>query len=109
MPIKIDMKGHHAPLPTRTQFSDEDIFQGREDSQWVELDGVVRDNKFDSGQYSCFIAHNGYRFRALFPYTHPLPAELINAKVRVRGVCGAVFNSIGSCWGYKFSHKVLIR
>jgi len=93
MPAKIEVKGHHMPLPKRAQFSDEDIFQGREDSQWVELDGVVRDNKFNSGQYSLLISHNGYRFRVLFPVTHPLPDTLINATVRVRGVCGAVFNS----------------
>ena len=62
------------PSPVRS--ADQDIFEGRADSQWVELDGVVRDNKAESGQYSLLIAHNGYRFRVLFPGTHPLPAVL---------------------------------
>ena len=92
VPLSIQANGQR-PLPVASQFSDEDIFAGRADSQWVELDGVVRDNKFDSGQYSLLIAHNGYRFRALFPGDRPLPGSLIDARVRVRGVCASVFNS----------------
>jgi signal transduction histidine kinase/DNA-binding response OmpR family regulator len=93
IPLGIEMLPHRLPLPRHVAFSDEDIFSGRADSQWIELDGIVRDNKFDSGQYSLLIAHNGYRFRALFPDNRPLPASLINARVLVRGVCGSIFNS----------------
>jgi len=92
VPQKIEMKGR-GPLPSPRQYGDEDIFEGRADSQWVELDGIVRDNKFDSGQWTLLIAHNGYRFRVLFPGNHPLPPSLINARVRVRGACSSVFNS----------------
>ena len=93
VPIGMEVEQHNMPLPPPGDFSDEDIFAGRADGQWVELEGIVRDNKFDSGQYSLLIAHNGYRFRAMFPDNHPLPASLINARVRVRGVCASVFNS----------------
>ncbi len=92
-PRAIQVKSHNTSLPKPGQFSDEEIFSGHTDSQWVELDGIVRDNKRDSGQYSLLISHDGYRFRALFPGSQPLPDSLINAHVRVRGACGAVFNS----------------
>ena len=93
MPLSIRMLRKRLPLPKYGHFSDEDIFAGRADSQWVELDGIVRDNKVDSGQESLLIVHNGYRFRVLFPDSGPLPASFINARVQVRGVCGSVFNS----------------
>jgi len=94
MPSAIEIRGHGAPLPRPGTYSDEDIFAGRADSQWVELDGIVRDTKVDpAGQRSLLISHDGYRFRALFPGTVSLPPSLVNARVRVRGVCGTVFNS----------------
>ena len=93
IPTSIEVLRRGTPLPKPGQYSDEDIFAGREDSQWVELEGIVRDNKFDSGQRSLLISHNGYRFRVLFPGNHQLSSSYINARVRVRGVCSSVFNS----------------
>ena len=91
-PTAIEVKGKTA-LPQAGDFSDEDIFSGHADSQWIELTGIVRDNKMESGQPTLLIADGAYRFRALFPDRQRLPPSLINARVRVRGVCGGVFNS----------------
>ncbi len=93
IPKSIDVVRRGTPLPKPSQYSDEDIFAGRADSQSIELDGIVRDNKLDSGQRSLLIAHNGYRFRVLFPGNHQLSGSFINARVRVRGACGSIFNS----------------
>ena len=97
MPSSIQVKRHLISLAqllqSNAKYSDEDIFAGRADSQWIELEGIVRDNKLVSGQDTLLIAHNGARFRVLFPSNHPLPASLVNARVRVRGVCSTIFNS----------------
>jgi signal transduction histidine kinase/CheY-like chemotaxis protein len=93
MPTAIEIRSRGVSLPKPGPYSEEDIFAGRADSQWIELDGIVRENRVDSGQRSLLISHGGYRFRALFAGTLPLPPSLINARVRVRGVCATVFNS----------------
>ncbi len=93
MPLKIDTMRRGAPLPKPAQATDEDIFSGREDSQWIELDGIVRDRRLQAGEYSLLIAHNGYRFRVQFPSNRPLPVGLVNSRVHVRGVCASLFNS----------------
>jgi signal transduction histidine kinase/CheY-like chemotaxis protein len=106
MPLSVQVNPQRLPLPKPGRFSDEDIFAGRADSQWVDLDGIVRENRIDSSQFSLLIAHNGYRFRVLFPDNHPLPASLINARVKVRGVCGSVFNATRQLLGIQvFAQK----
>ena len=93
MPLKIETKRRGAPLPKPANASDDDIFSGREDSQWVELEGTVRDNRFQGGEHTLLISHNGYRFRVVFPGNRSLPGAFVNSRVRVRGVCASLFNS----------------
>jgi signal transduction histidine kinase len=79
-------------FPKPSSMSAEDIFSARADSQWVELEGVVR--KTATGrQGSATIALGPHVLGVLFPGPQTLPASWIDAKVRVRGVCGTVFNS----------------
>ena len=93
VPSAIEIKRRRAPLPRSPQVSDEDIFAGRADGQLVELEGIVRDNNPTSGQHSLLVAHGSHRFRVLFAGSRPIPDSWINARVRVRGVCGAIFTS----------------
>lgn len=84
-----------APLPAPTVVSYERIASGREDSQFVEIVGIVRSVQLQesSQHYLIEIATGGGR---LSVYSRKLPVERIedlpDSTVRVRGVCSTQFN-----------------
>ncbi|HMP83187.1 MAG TPA: sensor histidine kinase [Verrucomicrobiota bacterium] len=84
-----------APLPKAKPVTYEELVGGREDSQFVEIQGIVRSVQFQetSGYYLIEIATGGGR---LTVYARNLPVERIedlpDSAVRVRGVCSTLFN-----------------
>lgn len=84
-----------APLPQPKPVTYEQLASGKEDSQFVEIAGIVRSVHLDEpSQYHLIeIATGGGR---LSVYARQLPvkqtAELIDSTVRVRGVCSTQFN-----------------
>lgn len=81
------------PRPVPVSF--EQIASGQEDSQFVEIHGIVRAAQFDSdtGFYSVDIATGGGRVTA-WAKTLPVAAsgDLVDGTVAVRGVCVTEFN-----------------
>ena len=77
-------------LPVAKPVVYEDLATGLEDSQWVEVTGLVRScvKSPASGFYEIEISTGGGRLQ-LFSLTIPvgMPAELVDGTVRVRGVC----------------------
>lgn len=65
---------------------------GKEDSQWVEIDGVVRNVRETENQTNLDLAMEGGRVTVRLPEWDPAAKMLVDAKVRLRGACGAVFN-----------------
>ncbi len=65
----------------------------QEDSQWVEIEGIVRTvTKGDAG-LTLDLAAEGGRLSVVIPDFHSaVPGFLVDAKVRIQGVCGAAFN-----------------
>jgi signal transduction histidine kinase/CheY-like chemotaxis protein len=80
-----------SPLPRPLEVSAEEIFQGKADSQWVQLEGIVRSESVDT-QGTAVVVWGPHQFRIWFPHDHPLPPSWVNSRIRVRGVCGTVFN-----------------
>jgi signal transduction histidine kinase/CheY-like chemotaxis protein len=78
-----------APLP----FPAEEVFLGRADSQWVELEGVIRSSKLDYDRRTVMLAWGPHEFTVRLPSGDPLPEGWIDARVRVRGACGTLFNA----------------
>ena len=85
-----------AELPrAKQQVSYEQLASGKEDSQFVEVAGIVRSVHVDesSGFHLVEIATGGGR---LSVYARQLPVkrteELLDSTVRVRGVCSTLFN-----------------
>ena len=82
-------------FPAAKPVSYEDLASGEEDSQFVEINGIVRSVSFDpqSEYYSIEIGTGGGRCTAL---TAQLPApnatDLIDSTVKVRGVSVSRFN-----------------
>lgn len=84
-----------APLPKPKVVTYEQLASGKEDSQFVEVAGIVRSVHLDeaSQHHLIEIATGGGR---LSVYARQLPvnqtSELIDSTVRVRGVCSTQFN-----------------
>jgi signal transduction histidine kinase len=82
-----------ANLPIPRRVSSDQLFTGMEDSQWIEVSGVVRSATILNGRRYLNFAMNGQRIMA---YVQNLSqsdtTQLINATVRLRGVCYSRYN-----------------
>lgn len=84
-----------APLPRPKAVTYEQLASGKEDSQFVEIAGIVRSVQLHEGSrhHLIEIATGGGR---LSVYARELPVErtddLLDSTVRVRGVCSTQFN-----------------
>jgi signal transduction histidine kinase len=78
-----------APLPTARRVSAARLAAGECFGQWVELDGAIRDVARDLSRLIVFVSSGGIRFHAIIqsPESSTLPADWLDANVRLRGVC----------------------
>jgi signal transduction histidine kinase len=76
-------------LPVPRKASAASLAAGESFGQWVELDGVVRDVARDMSRLFVFVSSAGIRFHAVIqsPDSSAVPANWLDAKVRLRGVC----------------------
>ncbi len=82
-----------APMPPAHRPTYERMASTGEDSQWVEIDGIVRSTEQRKGFIVLNVAMSGGPLKALIPDVHNEIADrLIDAEIRVRGACGALFN-----------------
>ena len=81
------------PFPEPVGLSTEETFFGRADSQWVELDGIVRDIHRDLGRPVAVLGWGARSYTVRFGDGDGIPPDWIDARVRVRGVCASEFNS----------------
>jgi signal transduction histidine kinase len=83
-----------AALPTPDKFSYEQLAVGKEDCQWVEVQGVVRSViPATKDRMRLDLMLNGQRLTALVGHLDMADAErLICATVRMQGVCRVRFN-----------------
>jgi PAS domain S-box-containing protein len=93
----------HPDLPSARRVSFADLMTGSEDSQWVELVGLVRAVDGEpQGQRALEIDMGGGRvtvFLPNFPQTNLI--RLVDSTVRVRGVCGTWFNKQRQLFGVR--------
>ncbi len=82
-----------AVMPPPRRVSIQELFSGALDSQWVELEGVVRTTDPDNKGSAVVIAASGGQFRAILPQIPPDELTgLVDALVAVRGVCAGEYN-----------------
>jgi signal transduction histidine kinase/CheY-like chemotaxis protein len=82
-----------APFPQPTKLSQEEIFLGRADSQWVELEGIVQQTSFRNGVALVTLGWGPHQFQARFEPGVIFPAAWLDKHVKVRGACGTLYNS----------------
>ena len=82
-----------ADLPVAKEASFEQLASGQEDSQFVEVRGIVRSTYLEDGHRLIEVATGGGRLTA---YVTDSPAtetrDLADSTVRIRGVCSTQFN-----------------
>jgi hypothetical protein len=82
-------------LPKPVPLSYEQAATGSFDSQWVEMEGIVRSfvQEAEGNVLVINVATPTGAFKVRVPdYQTAFPMQLVDAKVRFRGVCGAAFN-----------------
>jgi signal transduction histidine kinase len=82
-----------ASLPVPHKISLDKLFTGLEDSQWIEVSGVVRSVTMLEGRHYLNLAMNGQR---VMTYVEDLNEadilKLIHTTIRLRGVCYSRYN-----------------
>ncbi|MCC6821960.1 MAG: PAS domain S-box protein [Verrucomicrobia subdivision 3 bacterium] len=94
VPKRVRILGE-APLPSAKPVTFDQLTSGKEDSQFVEVVGIIRSVQFEAASQHHLIelATGGGRLPV---YARRLPVskfeELVGSTARVRGVCSTVFN-----------------
>ena len=103
VPISVKVVGE-GNLPAAKPVSLEQLVSGQEDSQFVEVSGIVRSVRFEeeSQHYLVDLVMGGERFTA---YAKKLPVErtgeLVDSTVKVRGVYSTLFNRLRQLFGFR--------
>jgi hypothetical protein len=91
-------------LPDVNPVTGQQLLSGQQDSQLVQVRGIVRSVRFDqvTRQYSIDLVVDGERFTAYIsriPVTQP--EELVDSVVKVQGVCSTQFNHQRQLFGVR--------
>lgn len=86
-----------APMPGPRATTVAELRTGALDSQWVQVNGVVRAVDCGDGRAVLDVATPAGRLRAVAPHleNQPVPRHLVDAEVRLKGVCGTRYNRRG--------------
>lgn len=85
----------HGNLPQARRAILERLSTGRHDSQWVEVEGVVRSARINGNHLDLDLVVGGRGFNALIPapFGGRQPEQWVDSKLRLRGVCGVRINA----------------
>ncbi len=82
-----------APMPVARRVSFNRMSSTKEDSQWVEVEGIVHIATKEGESLWLDVGVDGGRLIVEIPdFRQPIPPPLVDAKVRIHGACGAIFN-----------------
>ena len=80
------------PLPHADSTYLDRLLTGFDDGQWVSIDGVVRAAAAAKGYSTLTMMRGNTRFDVVMPGQQPGFEKLVDARVRVSGNCGPIFN-----------------
>ena len=81
----------HLPAPSTNSF--QSAIRGREDCRWIDLGGIVQQVVAGQGDALLTLEWGRERYKAHVLAPVESLASLVDAEVRVRGVCGSLFNA----------------
>jgi PAS domain S-box-containing protein len=85
-----------APLPAPLRPRYEEVALGQQDSQWVEIAGIVHSTQIQepSKELDLSLSVGLGRIRVVVQnYPASAPAKLLDSKIQIQGVCGGIFNA----------------
>ena len=82
-----------APLPHPVALAGDALLSPRMDSQWIEIDGVVRSLERSDGYITLHLINGATRFTAYLDGAASLPEHLLGAHLRLTGACGSSSNA----------------
>ncbi len=97
---KVQILGE-APLPAPRHVSGDELASGRRDSQWVEVNAVVRSAASRGSELTMNASAGAFQFRVYAPDYGSAPADLVDAEVRIRGVFAGTYTSFGLFTGFQ--------
>jgi len=80
-------------LPAARRVPAEELSTIRHDCERVEVEGVVRSVNVHEGGVMFDVIAGTVQFKAYIPNVASLPADFVDAFVRIRGTCGGFYNS----------------
>jgi signal transduction histidine kinase/CheY-like chemotaxis protein len=83
--------GRQAP-PEPAGVGMEQLFTGVADGAWIEAQGVVHSIRQEGGVRVLGVNWGIHHFNVWLAGPGALPASLLDSRVRIRGVCGSLFN-----------------
>jgi PAS domain S-box-containing protein len=92
------------PLPEAKRINFTRLMSGMEDSQWIQVQAVVRSVTWRTSLAVLLMATNNSSFEVCipgFPESAVLPTNLVDAAVEVRGVAAVVLNSRREVTGFR--------
>lgn len=95
----------HTSMPKPMSLSWQTLVSGQDDAGWIEVVGVVHSVSQLRSQHllKLVVAGNSYTVQlSHLERSDAYPESLLDAQVRIRGVCGAVFNEKRQLVGLKF-------
>ena len=82
-----------ASLPVPRKVSGEELASGVQDSQFVEVEGVIMSSGENDGRILLHVASRSVEFPAYVLGQAPAPENLVGATVRLRGVSSGIYNA----------------
>ena len=83
-----------APLPAARPVAIEQLMSGAEDSQRIEISGIVRSAQISGATLEFELVSGGYRIHAFAPIPPGIdPQSLIGARVRLKGTAATAYNA----------------
>jgi PAS domain S-box-containing protein len=79
------------PYPAPRHVTLDHLLSGTEDSQWVQIQGLVRSAEVDGPHTMLTVSTRAGMFKAAV-YGNKPPTNLVDAVVNIRGACGTIFN-----------------
>ena len=89
------------PLPPPKLVTMNDLRGGRQDSQWIQMEAVISSVAMVYGHLRLQFSVSEQLLAFIPDFSGPLPTQLIDARVRLQGVCGTRFNPRGQLIGYR--------
>jgi len=81
-----------APMPTPQRPTSDELASGRLDSQWIELEGIVRSVAERDGGLVLNVSSGAFECRVFVLQYPSVPTDIVDSQVRIRGVFAGLYD-----------------